>query len=573
MKKIISLLVTVFYVLMNLSAQNLEWNTQPQSISYLNAVLPNNDNGWILGGTAQGQNGGYYLVAIDSSGNSLWGNASTSFDEINSIDILEPDSDTSFYFINKAPPIINGDLITEGEFYFQRQHIDGRILSRTNFEWNDSFNEFKAFGILPNQNKLVIAQAQWSTFLDSRIVEISNTGEEIWVDNFDDYYLSDISLLENGGYLLASDKGVLKYDVNRVLEKIAIGNRDVLQIEKYGTAHFSAITASEIILLDTNLNIINNFSFDEVQFFSRHFTDGQNFYLTGKNNNDLPFVLKLDEDFNQQLYFTFGHSNVLPSQVTFHNGKIGVCGHVKKDPDFVNAEVNGLNGGSMFFKTFDETGYSKDYGKDVVITNIEVGSIEATPIVSDETIFNLRFSNVKITIENLGIDTLNELKVNYIDAPRTRKQEKLFNLRLPPGETITINLVPFEMRLEQLAEGEPFQLCLWTSVPDKKIDSNPVNDLFCKNIVIDLPEIATIDNVFIYPNPVRNDQVRFNLPLRSDLFGISISDVMGKVIYEKKANSSFSYILGVDVSDFSPGMYFLSLQLDKDFKSLPFVKL
>lgn len=70
-----------------------------------------------------------------------------------------------------------------------------------------------------------------------------------------------------------------------------------------------------------------------------------------------------------------------------------------------------------------------------------------------------------------------------------------------------------------------------------------------------IEENAENDSFTIYPNPV-NDRLFFNLPFKDSVYHLSISSVIGQVVFERKLFSGSE----IDVSGFKPGIYCITIK-------------
>lgn len=578
MKKTITISILLFFFLISsIVAQNLEWNRQPSLYSSANCILPLEDGGWIIGGTV----GEFYLIRIDSLGNSIWGDVGMiTTNSLNHIEEMFFDTDTSFYIVGGSPPGAQFDIIIGGQRVLRRYSINGRLL----FDYSDVegqnvwyTNYFKAADFYSDQTVIVVTNDKSDTNypFDSptnEIIILNLDGSVEWNQPFENLDFYDVIAYADGSFNAASSEGIMYFDENKNNTFTALESKPIYQIEKYQNNFTLARTKDELYLLDADLQISDVFTSEEIDSIAHFYFVEDEIFLTGKDTTTHPFVLRLNENLEQQFYFTFGNTSIFPNAIIAKGDKIGVSGKIFTNPNYDN--VYDWNYSSMFFKTFTKEGISIDYNEDVGITDIEVGSANAKFIYQDY--YQLELKNVNITIENLGEDTLNEVKINMFEGT-FGDAEKLFNLQIPPGESFRTSLGQLNWS-SFLENGNPeFEFCLWTSVPDGKIDINPSNDRMCKTVEFEIeemmPPFIPEDFPILFPNPATTT-ININPPTPNFLYDLRILNSVGQEIdYQKIGVDWVGSIYPLDISQLSRGVYFINLKYQEESYVFPFVKM
>uniref|UniRef100_UPI003567E976 T9SS type A sorting domain-containing protein n=1 Tax=Lutibacter sp. TaxID=1925666 RepID=UPI003567E976 len=63
----------------------------------------------------------------------------------------------------------------------------------------------------------------------------------------------------------------------------------------------------------------------------------------------------------------------------------------------------------------------------------------------------------------------------------------------------------------------------------------------------------------LYPNPVKNGELKLQMPREITDYNIRISNVLGQKVYENKVNSNYSNTYTVNTSAIKPGLYFVTV--------------
>ena len=77
-----------------------------------------------------------------------------------------------------------------------------------------------------------------------------------------------------------------------------------------------------------------------------------------------------------------------------------------------------------------------------------------------------------------------------------------------------------------------------------------------KTLGIDDEILSTFN---LYPNPVKNGELKLQMPREITDYNIRISNVLGQKVYENKVNSNYSNIHTVNTSAIKPGLYFVTV--------------
>ncbi|MEO1261729.1 MAG: T9SS type A sorting domain-containing protein [Bacteroidota bacterium] len=220
-----------------------------------------------------------------------------------------------------------------------------------------------------------------------------------------------------------------------------------------------------------------------------------------------------------------------------------------------------------FLKEIPYSGGIPDNSEDIGVTDIEM---IGTPTVSVPAYgeYQLTYDSLKITVQNFGNNTIDSLKLNSFFQSISLNlglcffyqfpHKKFDNLSLLPGESQDLYWESFEIAFREIPE-EDFEICIWSSLPNQKIDRDSGNDLFCADFLVSNKEVTPMSfSGSVFPNPV-NDYL--NIKLEALLKGcrdclIRIIDISGRERYANKVDTN-RQVLEVPVWDWEAGLYFV----------------
>jgi hypothetical protein len=218
---------------------------------------------------------------------------------------------------------------------------------------------------------------------------------------------------------------------------------------------------------------------------------------------------------------------------------------------------------STFLKeyTFEGNNFNQDNDTGVIgITPSPGISVQET----SPTSYWINMQDVAVTVRNFGDKTVSSLKLQA-----TYNNPHYFeNLNLEAGQELTIN-VP-ELRLFHNGSqpaGQVLDLCIWTSHPDQRVDSDNSNDLFCTDFLVGSKEAILSEGMVLFPNPASrllNVQLleKPSLPQGS----IRVSDITGRIVLNTSMINTDK--IAIPVQDWPVGMYFLQYLVDGEILAM-----
>ncbi|MEO1262448.1 MAG: T9SS type A sorting domain-containing protein [Bacteroidota bacterium] len=226
-----------------------------------------------------------------------------------------------------------------------------------------------------------------------------------------------------------------------------------------------------------------------------------------------------------------------------------------------------------FLKGIPYDGNVVEDTEDIGVTGVEIIS---SPSISDPLFgdYQLVYDSLKITVQNFGNNIVDSLKLNgfFFDFGDfnncfrlyQRPNKKYTGLSLLPGESIDLYWEDYTA-VFPLAPSETFNVCIWPSLPNQKIDRDSDNDLFCIDFLVDTKESTPpVLSWTVYPNPVSNYLYIQVEPLMEGYvnYSIRITDVSGRELYVNEV-STYQQVLEVPVWEWEAGLYLVRYVSDR----------
>ena len=194
-----------------------------------------------------------------------------------------------------------------------------------------------------------------------------------------------------------------------------------------------------------------------------------------------------------------------------------------------------------------------------VIVNLAANDVGIFEILQPGLSVNTGNTDVKVVIKNFGTATQTTIPLSYRKGSSTAVNE-IWNGNLTSGSTVeytfsTVLNVPL---------GSSFGFRVYTALSN---DAFRQNDTIYKNVSI-MNGINDFENNKFWlgqnmPNPASNaTNIGYNLPNAGEI-KFDIINTYGKIVYSsiKKVNAG-RHLMEINVSSFSPGIYYYSLEFD-----------
>lgn len=225
---------------------------------------------------------------------------------------------------------------------------------------------------------------------------------------------------------------------------------------------------------------------------------------------------------------------------------------------------------AIFTKDYAFDGDNFDLSHDIGVVGIVPGNASVT---SFPTEYEVIYDSLFITVHNHGNKPVNDFYIRHFSSDPNQQQTKKFeNILLEPGESTVVVWESFSVHTEVMPSGF-MGICLWTSHPGRKLDSDSTNDGLCVDFLVYGNETLTDFGFKIYPNPsTSGSTIIYDIPL--DYGGNAharIFDGMGRLIDRFDiVNDNGSILLPA----YPDGLYYISLIVGEQvLETLKFVQL
>lgn len=414
------------------------------------------------------------------------------------------------------------------------------------------------------KSALQYSDSSYFAFTDSVMYRISKSGTFISKKNLNISSIKSCLALANGNILLSAKSGIwnllieintsgniiTQYQAPLCHKLLTYGNNNILGLSNtlikfsssYATIVTSTISAKDVVIKNDTI------------------------YSISEENNTTNYRV-MDTSFNQIHSSVNTTSNYKPVSLIYDNGKITFNG-------IVYAGALGAPQGSSYSSICNSPRFSNiNFTNDIAVTKTILDSSYLTLSVFGsgtlQTNTYYLYSRVKAWVVNKGPFPINSLKLNSFNNINTLcgylyYQKSYNNLNVLPNDSILLTTDFILSRYFNTGSTLPVvssSLCVYATVPNDQTDKLGTNDGYCNtfsyNVPVGINEKQIEDlTVTIFPNP-------FNLALKIEaikpIHFIEISDVLGKVVYSKKTNSS---VVNLDDFNGNNGVYFLKLNFE-----------
>ena len=479
-----------------------EWVGDHGYSSKLGGLLKTKDNRYIL--TRQAQDDAGFIV-LDSTGNLI-------YDYSDEFNLNGSFCGTSFVdqgflrvFESIGLPDSSFTLITHFIRCSESQYYAGGCLGVQRFDtdWNEST-------FLPCLDPDFGPGNRWikgAVFSDGSLILIEDRyhigrgslqEEYIWVVNTNMLKLNDVTTSPSDTAFIASGGGVIVMDIN--------GNIDTTH-EEYILSQLE--TTPDGNLLGSKNDSVYLFSPKMEVLYSQQFGGDEviHFYMDPERIGVLTssaHVYTLDQDLSILNDFPVP-DGYAPDFIALDHDGVLLAGTECYGNDNQNE-----NTCAPYLKKFQLDGTAPEWSKDVGVTSIEETTLPTGMNIPNSD-YKLIYDGLKITVHNFGDEPIDSLKLNayfpslfvgfFCEKYYQYYHRKFTGLSLAPGESIDIFWDNFQILFTQKPTA-PFDICIWTSLPGQRLDSDNTNDRFCADFVVQGEEqIKQAGNMKVYPNP------------------------------------------------------------------------
>ncbi|MBI2271235.1 MAG: T9SS type A sorting domain-containing protein [Bacteroidetes bacterium] len=368
---------------------------------------------------------------------------------------------------------------------------------------------------------------------DSSIYCISEIGDSLWSVKYNHGIIYSTEENLSKELIIGTSKGVIRADSNGVLLNFYSFQSPVKNIISANDSTYFITTGTSILKLNTVFVPMKTLDLS-TKYAQLNLLRKSNYglWIAGIRKSDsAPLIAKVDSSTLLYLYdFSFVGDFLQVYDMNIDGKKIVVAGIVA-----------GFKNNHQFIKSFDYLGNCTKQNTDIGITDMKLDTAYLYRIPSWPTGYH--FINFKplLTLKNFGSTTISSFAINtsfYLATPicGTSTYTHKFDTIILPGDSIM-----FHMPL--LSDGFIYStggnvnysnLCLWTSVPNNKIDIDHSNDSYCTSfsVPVSINEIFPLDEyIKVFPNPTySNIQLSTDPQFLNRNLSFQLFDIAGQVV-------------------------------------------
>ncbi len=380
--------------------------------------------------------------------------------------------------------------------------------------------------------------------------------------------------LKNNHFILSSNNTVTEIDsACNIIHQATTTSFYYTKTQVYSANCIIGLTSTGIICkIDSLFNIIAT---SQSKQGILQLTDFQistdTIYCSAYDTANQFAIFKIDTSFIDTASIKTNYKYILPQKIAENNNSLYL---LSSENNFSsrNPNANLLS----VEKSSAQINLKSDAG--VIQTVVDSGYISGYNTGAPNYINYLTYYyRIKVTVKNLGADTLHQFYVNHkpynpTNCAMNYYYNQLFNgYNLIPGQSVTIT-TPF---ISAQAMNPVFgnisttnytvtidNPCFWTSAPNNKNDAKHLNDSYCiplsyEAILLDIQQYKLAKNVKVIPNPFNE-----NFNVNSDeieILSIEVYSIDGKLI--KKLTQLSALTISVNLSEIENGFYLLKVLL------------
>ena len=311
-------------------------------------------------------------------------------------------------------------------------------------------------------------------------------------------------------------------------------------------------------------------------------------YALGSKPDEPFLALSFDAGLNTFQSFAFDGAYNHPSGMSTRNGVLFVTGNAVPDSQdsFFPGGLSGFyryRGSDLFLQSWQADGTPTTSGMDVEVLNASFGDLQASLMeggcdFSSDQHMNIQASNIRVRLRNNSSVTLNRLQLNaglfpcsFICSTIQTFNRTYSNLNLAPGATVILDFP--DIQTFPLPYSNPFELCIWASGPNEKLDDHFEDNEACLTFVISSTEEvrAALAGLTLFPNPAPETlNIQFGAELTQDA-RLSITNTLGQEVMNRAVNKG-ERELQLGIGYLPAGAYVLVVKAGEESVARRFVK-
>lgn len=531
MKKILHLLITLSFS--NLAFSQIEWAGNFVFSEGTTDLLRTETNRFILvhGDEFPVGNG---ITVFDSLGNVVFSQITNDyiFSEGASMSEILETPDSGFVFSAVLPEC---DVIANS-------------IAKYDKNWNLLWMNYDTWTIGPGV-PLSDGSTVFCSYDGNALERRDANGQKIWSKWLSDYHILDLAALPGDTLLAATREGLLMILPNGTPAAVYAG---LLfdRLEAAPSGHFLALHGDSLFLLSSSFEkmAVQTFPGEEIQDFT--FNEDQVGALVSPNHVYL---------FDSTLQPTgdFSGDEMLTSFVFTSDGIL--AGGTER----YGSTTNGNH--SAFIKNYGLDGSSVNFGMDAGVVSLEQGG--ETTVTDENGGFWVHFRDMKAIVRNFGSVPIQRVNLN-VQFPGIlfvwecivpQEFSKNFeNLSLQPGGTVELIWDSLSVWFQNDPAGT-LEFCVWTSLPNHKLDDDAMNDTHCTGFSVNERERLPAGYFSLFPNPTKDESIlQFPTPAEMPC-EVFLTDCSGRILQSHRLAPGIEKLV---LKDLKPGFYFISLGVE-----------
>jgi hypothetical protein len=390
----------------------------------------------------------------------------------------------------------------------------------------------------------------------TNILVISSVGHILSNTSMSITGIQSISHLANGRFMLNYKQGALYK--NRILDSAlhfineTNACNSLRKVKRISSGAYLALGGNDLVKMRGNWNCISSSQSILPSGATDYDLRNDSIFITG-HNNEIPYLMVTDTSFNIIYQSNSTCSAVIPSGISMNN-KANVI-----------ASTNKISGGGIvasyptLFKMNPGLNFSPKY--DIGVENVTVNKLSVKDYTN--TFFSGRVrtftSDLTVILKNFGADTIKTftLKYNagdgYFNCYGNWSLYWEINTPIAPYSSIVVNTGTFYSQVIIFKEGQPQTFCLFTTVPNEKIDEQQDNDEFCLTVPVGIEELINNERYLsVSPNPF---QSLITVTSSFESCELELSNSEGRLIAKRKIDGHNTTL---DLGSLPPGLYFIN---------------
>ncbi|MBI1225223.1 MAG: T9SS type A sorting domain-containing protein [Bacteroidetes bacterium] len=420
-----------------------------------------------------------------------------------------------------------------------------------NYNLDPTFNkpEGEWYNAVVLSNGDIIYSGYWDV-----LKKVDKFGNDIWEKSGTFGPGNDYALLSGDSILVYNEySSTVLYDSSGNLLSIYPYKFDKIKVTPQGNILCSS--DDSLYLLSSNLELINALALTQGVYIEDFDANGDKVAILTTSNSAFIY----SEDLDSLSMFEFD-ARFSAQQIILENDRLVVSGqtfygsqpwaNVVAQPVIKKIPLNG----PTLSETKDIGAFSISNPSGIVFTEMPY------------EFYKLTYEDIYVSVKNFGNTVVNDMNLNldfgdfalswedcWIEYQNYKRH--FSNLNLAPGDTKELYFGDITVWHKNTTGYSPSEnICIWTSSPDKKIETDRTNDKACIQVLTDTKEGGlTVPTIKIWPNPAQ-DFVQLQMEGVHGTAQFQILDVQGRVLKSILVENGQSDA-ELSVSDIPNGMY------------------